>query len=261
MTKANDKINAIVARLEAFLKNEYGKCSLDNEDYSSGDGTYHIYKLTVPNNNRYIIDNTCLKIARDWFNGCYMAEFECIEGKLDLFFGFATKQKNTIRWRYYSDGEYCQDTLKDWFMSEEMSQTFQCLIRGTGVEEDGHEGHFYHTLHKKPRSLYGMNTDDAVKEIADVYSTSSEIAKASIMKQTMLKGDYDSVRFWSGVSIPEPEEDDDDNKDYDNCDEFTNSLAVEELIEIFDNMDGRFNSWCTPSYAMLKEMIKSEGLK
>lgn len=254
MTEAtNTKINAIVSTLETFLRNEYGKCTLMEETYASGDDTYHIYKISTPNE-----ENGTLMIARDWMNGMYMAQFECNEGKLDIFFGFATKQNDTIRWRWYGDnGNFCQDTLANWFMREQESTTMQCLIRGTGVEDDGHEGHYYHTIHRKPQSIYGMNDDDAVKEIADVYSISEEVAKASIMKQTMLKGDYDSVRFWSGISLPEPDEDDDNNKDYDNCDEFTNSLAIEGLIEIFDNMDRRFDAWCTPSYALICEIAKS----
>jgi hypothetical protein len=102
-----------------------------------------------------------------------------------------------------------------------------------------------------------MNADEAVKEIADVYSISKECAKAAIMKQTMLKGDYDIVRFWSGVSIPEPEEDEDGRKEYDNCEDYVNSMSIESLVEIFDNMDCRCDAWCTPSYAIICEIAEA----
>jgi hypothetical protein len=248
----NNTINSIVKKLEDLLRSEFAKCETVDGNFSSGDQTYHLYKITAPEEYGTLI------IARDWFNGLYMAQFECADGKVDIFFGFATKQKDTIRWRYYHEnGKYIQGQLDDWFLSEQASKTMTTIIDGTGVGKDGHEGHYFNTIHRKPQNLYGMNADEAVKEIADVYSISKECAKAAIMKQTMLKGDYDIVRFWSGVSIPEPEEDEDGRKEYDNCEDYVNSMSIESLVEIFDNMDCRCDAWCTPSYAIICEIAEA----
>jgi len=259
MTKAtNDKINAIVKKLEDLLRSEFAKCETVDGNFSSGDQTYHLYKITAPEEYGALI------IARDWYDGLYMAQFECAEGKLDIFFGFATKQRDTIRWRYYHEnGEYIQGQLDDWFLSEQSSKTMTTIIDGTGVCKDGHEGHYFHTIHRKPQNLYGMNADDAVKDIADVYSISEEAAKAAITKQTLLKGDYDLARFWCGFDLPEPEEDEDEDgrKSYDNCEEYINSLDNETLVEIFDEMDDKFNCWCTPSYAIICEIAEAMNKK
>ena len=36
--------------------------------------------------------------------------------------------------------------------------------------------------------------------------------------------------------------------------DFISSLSVDQLVEIFDNMDARFNTWATPPRAMIREM-------
>jgi hypothetical protein len=245
----NNNINSIVKKLEEMLKSEYGKCEILEGRFSSGEENYHLYKITAPEEYGALI------IARDWSNSLYMAQFECADGKVDIFFGFATKQRDTVRWRFYfEDGKYTQGELDDWFLSEQASKTMITLIGGTGVGEDGHEGHYFHTIHRTPESIYGMSKEDAVNEILDAYenAVSEDIVKAAITKQTLMKGDYDMFRFWSGFDLPEPE-DDDGRHIYDNCEDYVNSLNMETLISMFDDIDERFNSWCTPSYAMLVE--------
>lgn len=139
----NNNIDTIVKKLENLLKAEYGKCELVDGIFRSGDESYHLYKISTINSNDSIT------IARDYMNGQYMAQFSCAEGNLDIFFGFGSKQKSTIRWRYYFDPEqdkYTQNPLDDWFLIEKASKTMTTLIAGTGVTEDGHEGHYYHTI-------------------------------------------------------------------------------------------------------------------
>lgn len=254
----NNIINSIVKKLEDLLRSEFAKCETVEGRFSSGDQTYHLYKITDPK------EYGSLVIARDWYNGLYMAQFECADGKLDVFFGFATKQNDTIRWRYYfEDGKYVQGDLDDWFLSEQASETMRTMIRGTGVEDDGHEGHWFHTIHRTPESIYSMSKEDAVAEIIDAYgnAVSEDIVKGAITKQTLLKGDYDLARFWCGFDLPEPEEDEDERKSYDNCEEYINSLDNETLVEIFDEMDDRFNCWCTPSYAIICEIAEAMNKK
>lgn len=250
----NNTINSIVKKLEELMKSEFAKCEIVEGNFSSGEENYHLYKITAPEEYGALI------IARDWYNSLYMAQFECADGKLDIFFGFATKQNDTIRWRYYfEDGKYVQGNLDDWFLSEQASETMRTMIRGTGIEDDGHEGHWFHTIHRKPESIYGMSKEDAVAEIIDAYESrvNEGVIKAAIMKQTLLKGDYDLVRFWSGFDLPEPEEDDDERKVYDNCEDYVNSLDMETLVEMFDGIDSRFNCWCTPAHAMLVEVANA----
>lgn len=243
----NNTINSIVKKLEDLLRSEFAKSETVTGNFSSGEQTYHLYKITAPE------EYGALVIARDWCDGLYMAQFECADGKLDLFFGFNTKQKDTIRWRYYfEDGKYVQGCLDDWFLSEQASETMRTMIRGTCVEGDDHEGHYFNTIHRTPESIYGMSKEDAVNEIMDAYDAISEdIVKAAITKQTLMKGDYDMFRFWSGFDLPEPEEDEDGRKVYDNCEDYLDSLDMETLVEMFDDIDERFDSWCTPSYTML----------
>ena len=254
----NNTIATIVKKLEDLLRSEFAKCETVYGNFSSGDQTYHLYKINAPEEYGGLV------IARDWSDGLYMAQFECADGKLDLFFGFNTKQKDTIRWRYYyENGKYTQGELDDWFLSEQASETMRTMIRGTGVEEDGHEGHWFHTIHRKPESIYGMSKEDAVAEIIDAYENtlSEDIVKSAITKQTLMKGDYDMFRFWSGFDLPEPEEDDDGRRIYDNCEIFVNELNVETLVEMFDDIDSRFNCWCTPSYALICEISEAMSKK
>lgn len=254
----NNTIATIVKKLEEMLKSEYGKCEILEGRFSSGDQTYHLYKINAPE------EYGALVIARNWFDGLYMAQFECADGKIDIFFGFNTKQRDTIRWRYYfEDGKYAQGELDDWFLSEQASKTMTTIIAGTGVENDGHEGHYFHTIHRTPESIYSMSKEDAVNEILDAYgnSISEDIVKAAITKQTLMKGDYDMFRFWSGFDLPEPEEDDDDRRTYDNCEEYINSLDIETLVEMFDDIDERFDSWCTPAYAIICEIAEAMNKK
>ena len=141
--KNNANIDVIVQKLEELLKSEYGKCEIVDGNWRSGEEAYHLYRIS---------GNGCdgsITIARDYMNGRYMAEFSCKEGKIDIFFGFGTKQKSTIRWRYYFDYEnekYTQGSLDAWFLMEQASKTMATLIAGTGVHDDGHEGHYYHTI-------------------------------------------------------------------------------------------------------------------
>lgn len=140
----NIDINSIVQKLENLLRSEYGKCEIVEGVFRSGDESYHLYQISAPNNNE-----DAITIARDYMNGQYMAQFSCKDGNLDIFFGFGTKQKSTIRWRYYSDPErdkYTQGTLEDWFLIDQASKTITTLIAGTGVRDDGHEGHYFYTI-------------------------------------------------------------------------------------------------------------------
>ena len=132
----------IVKKLENLLKAEYGKCEIVDGTWMSGDDTYHLRRITAANNNE-----DALLIARNIPNAMYMAQFTCNEGNLDIFFAFATKQRQTIRWRYYyEDGNYTQGCLEDWFLVEKTTKTMTTLIDGTGVREDGHEGHYFHSI-------------------------------------------------------------------------------------------------------------------
>ena len=230
-----NNIITIVKKLEEMLKSEYGKCEILEGRFSSGDQTYHLYKINAPE------EYGALVIARDWCDGLYMAQFECADGKLDVFFGFATKQSDTIRWRYYfEDGKYVQGCLDDWFLSEQASKTMT-------------------TIHRTPESIYGMSKEDAVNEILDAYgnTVSEGIVKSAITKQTLMKGNYDMFRFWSRFDLPEPEKDEDGRRLYDNCKEYVNSLDMKTLVEMFDDIDSRFNSWCTPEYAMLVKIANA----
>ena len=252
----NATINSIVKKLEALLRSDFAKCEMVEGNFSSGEESYHLYKITDPKEYGAIV------IARDWCDQLYMAQFECADGKLDLFFGFATKQKDTIRWRYYfENGKYVQGNLDDWFLPEQASETMRIMIRGTGVEEDGHEGHWFHTIHRTPESIYGMSKEDAVNEIITAYENcvSEEIVKAAIMKQTLLKGDYDLVRFWSNFDMPEPEEDECGRRIYGM--EYADSLDAETMINMFNDMDEHFESWCTPAYDTLIGLMEKEELK
>ena len=141
----NNNIDVIVKKLEALLGAEYGKCEIVDGTFRSGDESYHLYKISAINNSDSIT------IARDYMNGQYMAQFSCAEGNIDIFFGFGTKQKSTIRWRYYypERDEYTQGYLADWFLMEQAAKTMTTLIVGTGVHEDGHEGHYFHTIVRK----------------------------------------------------------------------------------------------------------------
>lgn len=139
----NNNIDAIVKKLETLLTAEYGKAEIIDGVFRSGDESYHLYRITAPNNE------DAITIARDYMNGRYMAEFSSKEGNLDIFFGFGTKQRSTIRWRYYFDAEsdkYTQGTLEDWFLIEKATKTMTTLIAGTGVTEDEHEGHYFYTI-------------------------------------------------------------------------------------------------------------------
>lgn len=139
----NIDINAIVNKLETLLSAEFGKCEILDGNFRSGDEAYHLYKISSNESDGAIT------IARDYLNGRYMAEFSCKDGKLDIFFAFGAKHKSTIRWRYYFDTDadrYTQGSLDAWFLMEQASKTMATLIAGTGVREDGHEGHYYHTI-------------------------------------------------------------------------------------------------------------------
>ncbi len=141
--KNNNNINGLVQKLETLLKTEYGKCEIIDGVFRSGDETYHLYRITGN-----AVDGS-ITIARDYMNGRYMAQFTCKEGNLDIFFAFGAKQRSTIRWRYYFDTEqdkYTQGNLDDWFLMEQASKTMTTLIAGTGVGEDGHEGHYFYTI-------------------------------------------------------------------------------------------------------------------
>jgi hypothetical protein len=138
----NSNINLIVKKLEELLSAEYGKAEIIDGVFRSGDESYHLYRIS---GNGF---DGSITIARDYLNGRYMAQFSCAEGNLDVFFGFGAKQRSTIRWRYYFDPEqdkYTQGT----FLVEKASKTMGTLIAGTGVCEDGHEGHCFHTIVQK----------------------------------------------------------------------------------------------------------------
>ena len=133
-------------------------------------------------------------------------------------------------------------------------------------------------------NVYGYAADEAVKVIMRNNNVSDRAAKASIMKQSLIHS-YDDVRFWSGISLPElPEEEfsiedlpDSELSDLEKLElkkysdlckrletsqdatskwfnAFITSLSVDKLVEIFDNMDNRFNTWATPPRAMIHEM-------
>ena len=136
-----NNINIIVKKLESFLRSDYGKCEALDGTWKSGDEQYHMFKITTPDKECAII------IARDIPAGLYMAQFTCNEEVLDIYFGWNTRDNCTIRWRYYfSDGKYTQGYLDEWFLCEETSKTMYTLIGGTGIGEDGHEGHYFHTI-------------------------------------------------------------------------------------------------------------------
>jgi hypothetical protein len=142
MKNANN-IDIIVKKMETLLSAEYGKCELVDGTWRSGDESYHLYRISGNESDG------ALTIARDYMNGRYMAQFSCAEGNLDIFFAFGAKQRSTIRWRYYFDPEmdkYTQGRLDDWFLVESASKTMSTLIAGTGVGEDEHEGHSFHTI-------------------------------------------------------------------------------------------------------------------
>jgi len=159
-------------------------------------------------------------------------------------------------------------------------------------------------------NIYGDSKSEALKRVMEGYGFSGsydiniDSVKAAIMKQTLIHN-YEDVRFWSGVSLPELPEGEftieefeeeikclhfewqdlqdlqdlpdselsdlerSDIKKYDSLckrleesnnktdkyfEDFIASLSKEDLIEIFDNMDHRFNTWATPPRAMIREM-------
>lgn len=139
-------VDVIVKKLKNFLKSEFAKCEWLLGNWRSGaesKGHYNLYKISASD-----IEGTLI-IARDITAGLYMAQFECTDGALDIYIGWNTRDNKTVRWRHYSnDGKYQQGYLKRWFLSEETSETMYTIIRGTGVENDGHEGHYFHTIIK-----------------------------------------------------------------------------------------------------------------
>lgn len=100
-------------------------------------------------------------------------------------------------------------------------------------------------------NIYTMLQPEAVKQIVNDYKVSEEAAKASIMKQTLLYN-YDTARFWCGATLPERV--DEDGDEIIDIDEYINNLNINELINIFDEMDYRFDAWCTPPRTMINEM-------
>ena len=139
-TNTKTTVDVIVKKLENFLKSEFAKCEWLSGNWRSGAEHYNLYKISAPVEGALII-------ARDITAGLYMAQFECTDGVLDLYFGWNTRDNRTVRWRHYTnDGKYQQGYLERWFLSEETSETMYTIIRGTGVREDGHEGHFFHTI-------------------------------------------------------------------------------------------------------------------
>lgn len=245
-----ERIEKIESGIKALLACEYGCCHVREKNYASGEETYHLYDITGYNVPGVIT------IARDWTNGMYMASFNIEDLSADLYFGFNTKENHTIRWRIYNGhGDYYQGAMKRDILLD-ASDTMRAIIDGTGIRDDGHEGHYFHTLHIRPKSIYGDTAEDAVTEIYNAYNNnlSNDVVKAAIMYHTLMKGDYDTASFWSGIELPVPDENDEGYKDYSATEKYINQLSAKDLIDIFENMDPRFTSWVTPSYDSLVRM-------
>lgn len=251
MLTTDERIEKIESGIKELLSCEYGCCHLREQKYSSGEESYHLYDITG------LKGDGVLTIARDWCNRKYMAAFNIGDEIADIYFGFNTKDGDTIRWRIPDGHEgYYQGNMKTRLLIDDTSDTMKAIIDGTGIRDDGHEGHYFHTLHRSPQSIYGESAEDAITEIYNAYNNnfSKDIVKAAIMYHTLLVGDYDAAAFWCGIELPVPEENDEGYKDYSTTEKYINQLSAKDLIDIFENMDSRFNTWATPSYDSLTRM-------
>ena len=137
----NNRIKTIVNKLENLMKVEFAKMEEAEGIFISGSDTYHLYHITALNTEGN------LSIARCIYNELYMAQFDCAEGSIDIYFGFNAKEYETIRWRYYyENGKYTQGYLPDYFLTEKTSKTILAIL--SMICEDGHEGHYFHSIHK-----------------------------------------------------------------------------------------------------------------
>lgn len=138
-----------------FIKHSEFCVSVDTEDglahyyEEPGDGKHRYYVYTI-----YAVGDTkVLKIAiSDTQNRLYMASFETFTdysdaSKItsDVYFGFGAKNQNAIRIRIYDEnGNYSQKTFPN--ILNEMDTTLSLILKGIGVNNAGHAGHYFHEI-------------------------------------------------------------------------------------------------------------------
>ena len=139
-----------------FIKYNQFSVSVDTEEglahyyEEPGDGKHRYYVYTIS----AVEDTVELKIAiTDTQNRYYMASFktymeysDASEITSDVYFGFGAKNQNTIRIRIYDkNGNYSQKTLDPGVLNE-MNTTLSLILKGIGVNNAGHAGHYFHEI-------------------------------------------------------------------------------------------------------------------
>lgn len=139
-----------------FIKYNHFSVSVDTEEglahyyEEPGDGKHRYYVYTIST----VEDAAELKIAiSDTQNRYYMASFKTYTDysdaskiTADVYFGFGAKNQNTIRIRMYDEnGNYSQKTFATGIL-DEMDTTLSLILKGIGVNNAGHAGHYFHEI-------------------------------------------------------------------------------------------------------------------
>lgn len=139
-----------------FIKCHHFSISIDAEEglahyyEEPGDGKHRYYVYTIST----MEDAAELKIAvSEAQNRFYMASFKTYTDHSDtsgitsdVYFGFGAKNQNTIRIRIYdANGNYSQKTLTPGVLNE-MNTGLGLILKGIGVNNAGHAGHYFHEI-------------------------------------------------------------------------------------------------------------------